>query len=423
MNDDLKSRLVALEVLAAVIGKGQPLDQQLHLIHDSGLSERDRAFARRMVMTVLRFLKPIDAWIADRLRMPIPPAQVRVQDVLRLGVAQLVWMEVPPHAAIDSSVRLVKHFKYLSQAGLVNAVLRRISETYANMIPVLKPQQVAPEWLWQSWCKAYGAEQAAAMVLAQTQEPPLDMCVKDNVQGWAAKWNGEVIAANTVRLGNQSVTALEGYAQGQWWVQDVAASLPVALLGDITGLKILDLCAAPGGKTAQLVAAGATVTALDRSKKRLERLHENLARLHMDAQVICADVMKWQPDEDYDIILLDAPCSATGTMRRHPDILWQRSQTQVDELVALQREMLRRVTGWLKPNARLLYCVCSLQPEEGEQQMEWLLSQQPQLKRISFEKGDAPWINAHGELRTLPSHLSPIGGMDGFFAACVTVST
>lgn len=419
MNDDLGSRLIALEVLAQVVSRGQPLDQQLHLIHDSGLSERDRAFARRMVMTTLRFLKPIDEWIASRLRMPIPPAQVRVQDVLRLGVAQLVWMQVPPHAAIDSSVRLVKHFKYLNQAGLVNAVLRRISETHATTIPVLEPQGLVPDWLWQSWCAAYGADQAAAMVLAQTQEPPLDVCVKSNAHDWAQKLDATVVTGNTIRLGNQSVTALEGYSEGAWWVQDAAASLPVELLGDIAGLKVLDLCAAPGGKTAQLIAAGATVTTLDRSKKRLERLHENLARLQMDATVICADMMKWQPDDDYDIILLDAPCSATGTTRRHPDIMWQRTKVQVDELVQLQREMLARVVGWLKPHARLLYCVCSLQPEEGEQQVEWLLSQQPKLVRVLFEKTDAPWINAQGELRTLSSHLSPIGGMDGFFAGCV----
>lgn len=419
MNDDLQSRLIALELLGQVIGRGQPLDQQLSIIHDSGLSERDRAFARRMVMTVLRFLKPIDEWIAGRLRMPIPPAQVRVQDVLRLGVAQLVWMQVPPHAAIDSSVRLVKHFKYLNQAGLVNAVLRRISETHAQAIPVLEPQQLVPDWLWESWCNAYGTQEATNMVLVQTQEPPLDICVKRDASGWAQRLDAQVVTGHTIRLGNQSVAALEGYADGQWWVQDAAASLPVECLGDIGGLKVLDVCAAPGGKTAQLIAAGAHVTALDRSKKRLERLHENLARLNMNATVICADVMQWQPDIDYDIILLDAPCSATGTIRRHPDLMWQRSGAQVDELVALQREMLLRVASWLKPNTRLLYCVCSLQAQEGEQQMQWLLSQHAHLARVPFEKGNADWINERGELRTLPSHLSPIGGMDGFFAACV----
>ncbi|GAB6052318.1 transcription antitermination factor NusB [Magnetospira thiophila] len=418
------SRRVAGTVLADVLDRNLPLEEAFAAaVSGQGLSPRDRAFARLIIATTLRRLGQIDDLIEHCLEHPLPDKARAIGHQLRLGIAQLLFLDVAPHAAVSAAVDLVAREFEGRFKGLVNGVLRSIAREGRGWA---EQQDAArcnlPEWLWDSWSAAYGEDTCRRMVEAQMADPPLDFSVKSDPEGWAERLQGVVLTTGTVRrpLGG-GVTDLPGFEEGDWWVQDAAAALPARLLGDVAGKRVLDLCAAPGGKTLQLAAAGAHVTAVDRSKNRMRRLHDNLARLQLTAEVIVADATQWRPLEPFEAILLDAPCTATGTLRRHPDVAYHRGPTDREKLSALQDRLLRAAIGMLAPGGVLVYCTCSLLPEEGEQRIDTLLAEGHDLTlepvRAEEIGGWDEALTARGELRTLPCHLPDDGGLDGFYAA------
>jgi 16S rRNA (cytosine967-C5)-methyltransferase len=283
-----------------------------------------------------------------------------------------------------------------------------------------------PAWMLARWTQAYGGDQARRIAAASLAEAPLDVTVKEAPETWAERLGGAVLPTQTVRLAaGGRIEELAGYAEGAWWVQDAAAALPARLLGDVAGKSVADLCAAPGGKTAQLAAAGANVTSVDMAGARLERLRSNLSRLHLDAQLVEADAVTWKPGRTFDAVLLDAPCTATGTMRRHPDILRLKRADDVAALADIQTRLLDSASGLVAPGGTLLYCTCSLEPEEGARQIEAFLARDRRFTRSPVIAGEcgiaADWLTPAGELRTLPFHLPGeqphLSGMDGFYAA------
>jgi 16S rRNA (cytosine967-C5)-methyltransferase len=359
----------------------------------------------------------------------VPTDAPRAQSALLIGAAQILWMDVPDHAAVDLSVRLVQSDRRAAKyAGLVNAVLRRCAREGAGIVEEVKADTLdIPPWLLKRWIAHYGEATAREMALAIGHEPSLDLTVKSDASQWAARLHGELLPTGTVRtLLQGSVTMLPGFAEGQWWVQDAAAALPVRLFGDVKDKTIVDLCAAPGGKTAQLAHAGARVIALDRSPARVARLKDNLARLSLAAETVTADATEWQGEAGgFDGVLIDAPCTSTGTIRRHPDVAWLRHEADIPALVGLQKRLLQKAASLLKPGGTLVYCTCSLEVEEGEAQIAALLSAESSLKRVpaaaSEVAGLSEILNSEGDLRTLPCHLPHadprLGGMDGFYAA------
>jgi 16S rRNA (cytosine967-C5)-methyltransferase len=339
-------------------------------------------------------------------------------------------MDVPDHAAVDLSVRLVQSDRRAAKyAGLVNAVLRRCAREGQPLIDEVKAQNLdIPPWLLARWIGAYGETTARQMALAIGYEPSLDITVKSDAAQWANRLHGETLPTGTVRtLLQGSVTMLPGFTEGQWWVQDAAAALPARLFGDVGGKTIVDLCAAPGGKTAQLAQAGARVTAVDRSPARMARLRDNLARLSLQADDVVTDGAEWPGPGNggFDGVLVDAPCTSTGTIRRHPDVAWLRQEADIAALTALQKRLLQRAVALLKPGGTLVYCTCSLEPEEGEQAIASLLAAESDMRRAPVEAGEVAGLSdivtANGDLRTLPCHLPHtdprLGGFDGFYAA------
>lgn len=419
-----ESRAVALDLVQAVLRRRRPLDEALatHRFLPR-LAARDRAFVRLLVATVLRRRGQIDAAIGARLERPLPAKSAVVHDILRLGVAQLAILGLKPHAAVDTAVQLAAERGHAGLKGLVNAVLRRVAE--AGPLPRDDPGHLnTPDWLWRSWTAAYGAETAAAIARANLAEAPLDLTLKDaaGAARWAAALAAEILPTGSLRrTSGGEVSTLPGYEQGAWWVQDAAAALPARLLGDVAGLRVADLCAAPGGKTAQLAAAGARVTAVDASARRLRRLAQNLARLKLAAETVAIDAADWAPSERFDAVLLDAPCSATGTMRRHPDIAWTKGPEDVARLAALQDRLLDAAARLARRGGTIVYATCSLQPEEGERRIARLLERNPALARAPLQAGEVAGldqaISAAGDLRTLPCHWAERGGIDGFYAA------
>ena len=428
----IDARAAAVNTLDAVLRKGVALDEALSQSRAlAALEPRDRAFARMMVATTLRRLGQIDRVIAAFLKQPLPDRAGVIHNILRLGAAQLLLLETPAHAVVDNAVRLCVVVRQQGFKGLVNAVLRRISaEGKAVYDSASDPAHNVPDWLWKSWSETYGDETARAIATAHLAEPPLDLTVRDDPAGWAARLGGEALPGGTIRLrGAGEVSQIEGFADGAWWVQDVAAALPARLLlsalaeapGGISPDKsIVDLCAAPGGKTIQLALSGATVTAVDRSGTRLVRLRQNLHRMGVTAQIFKADASKWQPAETYDAVLLDAPCSSTGTIRRHPDIAWTKTKDDPVRLAALQARMIDNALACLKPGGLLVYAVCSLQAEEGQDQLAQVLARHEGLVHEPVKPDEVGGleevIDASGALRTLPCHMAQHGGMDGFFA-------
>ena len=418
------ARDVALELLGAVLRRKRPLDDA---IDDNPamalLSGRDRAFARLLVATTLRRLGQIDELITFCLNTPLAPRAAAVHDILRLGVAQLLFLRTPPHAAVATSVDLAHGRGFLSHKGLVNAVLRRLSVEGGELSQSQDAARLnTPEWLWRSWSKAYGEDTARAIAGAHLKEAPLDLTVRQDPEIWCEKLQGMLLPTGTLRRqAGGAVTSLPGYAEGAWWVQDAAAALPARLLGDVCGREVVDLCAAPGGKSAQLACAGARVIAVDRSTRRLERLVANFGRLGLTIEAVAADALTWRPDRPVDAVLLDAPCTTTGAIRRHPDVPHLKSPDDVARLSVVQENLLRAAVDMLVPGGLLVYCTCSLEPEEGPRQIEVLLrSGAPVVRReISADEvgGHAEWITAAGELRTLPCHLAEYDGLDGFFCA------
>jgi 16S rRNA (cytosine967-C5)-methyltransferase len=428
----LAARRIAADILDGVLHKHRTLDDQLDgaAAHPAlkTLADRDRALMRRLVATILRRLGTLGHLLSRLLDRGIPTDAPRAQSALLIGAAQILWMDVPDHAAVDLSVRLVQSDRRAAKyAGLVNAVLRRCAREGAGIIDEVKADTLdIPAWLLKRWTAHYGESTAKAMAHAILHEPSLDLTVKSDPAQWATRLHGEELPTGTVRtLLQGSVTMLPGFSEGAWWVQDAAAALPARLFGDINGKTIVDFCAAPGGKTAQLAQGGARVIALDRSPARVARLKDNMTRLSLDVEALVADATEWQGDGGYDGILIDAPCTSTGTIRRHPDVAWLRQEADIAALATQQKRLLQKAVSLLKSGGMLVYCTCSLEPEEGEAAVAALLSGEAGLKRapIAPEEvaGLAELINSQGDLRTLPSHLAHadprLGGLDGFYAA------
>ena len=418
------ARSVAIDLVGAVLRRRRSLDDAIEESAEmAGLAARDRAFARLLVATVLRRLGQIDALIAHCLSTPLPPRAAPVHDMLRLGIAQLLFLRTPAHAAVATTVDLAGARGFVSHKGLVNAVLRRLSLEG----PGLAEQQDAarldtPPWLWDSWSGAYGEATCRAIAIAHLKEAPLDVTVRGDAARWCAALDATVLPTGTLRRGSGgAIAALPGYAEGAWWVQDVAAALPARLFPDLAGRRALDLCAAPGGKTAQLAAAGARVTAIDRSQRRLDRLVANLRRLDLAVEAVVADAGAWQPAEKAPAVLLDAPCTATGAVRRHPDVPHLKTPEDVTRLAAVQERLLAAAGAMVAPGGTLVYCTCSLEAAEGPQQIARFLAQGAPFRRVPIAAaelgGRAEFLTAEGDLRTLPCHLAEFDGIDGFYAA------
>jgi len=418
------ARHVALDLIGAVLRRRRPLDDA---IEDSPamhrLQGRDRAFARLLVATVLRRLGQIDALIAECLKIPLPPRAALVQDILRLGVAQLLFLRTPPHAAVATSVDVAQSRGFVSHKGLVNAVLRRLSVEGAERVDKQDaPRLNTPDWLWRSWGDTYGETTARAIASAHLKEAPLDLTVREDAETWCARLDGVLLPTGTLRRSaGGALASLPGYVEGAWWVQDAAAALPARLFGDLAGREVVDLCAAPGGKTAQLATAGARVIAVDRSVRRLERLVANLERLDLQVDAIGADALSWRPPHPVDAVLLDAPCSTTGAIRRHPDVPHLKSPEDVARLAAVQENLLRAAIDIVQPDGTLVYCTCSLEPEEGPDRIESLLRSGMPVMRKRIEPVEIgagqEWITPEGDLRTLPCHFGEYDGIDGFYCA------
>src|SRR5262245_361819 len=424
----LAARRIAADILDGVLQRRSALDELL-----SGknahpglprLAERDRALTRRLTATVLRRLGTLRHLVGGFLEKGFPSDAPRTETILLLGAEQILWLEVPDHAAVDLSVRLAQaDRRAVRHAGLVNAVLRRVAQSGASSASDFLGD--TPEWLLKRWSKSFGADTAREIATANGHEPALDLTVKRDAKSWAERLRGRELPTGTVRtIAHGAISLLPGFSEGAWWVQDAAAALPVRLLGDIRGMNVADLCAAPGGKTAQLSLAGANVVAVDRSPGRLNRLRENLARLSLVAETVAADALEWQAGP-FDAVLLDAPCSSTGTIRRHPDIPWLKSEADLPILASLQQRLLDRAVGLLKPGAILVYCVCSMEPEEAEDQIAALLARDSRIarSRITAEDvfGREEFVTIDGDLRTLPPQLpdpdARWSGLDGFYAA------
>jgi 16S rRNA (cytosine967-C5)-methyltransferase len=425
----LAARRLAADILDGVVHRRRPLDEQLDDRNAalSALPERDRALTRAIATTALRRLGTLRHLLGRYLERGLPADAPRVETALLIGAVQILWLEVPDHAAVDLAVRLAQADRRAARyAALVNAVLRRVAHDGRARLAGLDIATCdTPDWLLTRWTATYGADTARTIARANGQEPALDLTVKSDDARWAAALGGRVLWPGCVRaVVHGPVSQLPGYDEGAWWVQDAAAALPAWLLGDVRGLRIADLCAAPGGKTAQLATAGAEVVAVDRSEPRLERLRRNLARLHLAAETVTADATRWQAGP-FDAVLLDAPCTATGTIRRHPDIPWLKRPADITALADLQRRLIAHATGLLKPGGTLVYCTCSLEPEEGEAVVRDLLARQDDMRRAPITAGEVhghpEWLTTEGDLRTLPSHLPDadprMSGLDGFFAA------
>jgi 16S rRNA (cytosine967-C5)-methyltransferase len=406
------TRDAAFALVSGVLDRRRPLDQTLDQL--SGIEARDKAAAHRIAASVLRHLGSIDAVLETHLTKA-PPAKVR--HILRIGAAQALFLGAPAHAAVSTSVALAHGQGVSKFAGLVNAVLRRVTEAgMAALAELDQPRLDTPSWLWASWGKA-----ARAIAVAQQYEAPLDVSM---MPGAMPPEGAMLLPGGSARLpAGTDVTALPGFADAALWVQDAAAALPVRLFGDVRGRRVLDLCAAPGGKTMQLAAAGAVVTALDRDGRRLDRLRANCARMGMVVDVVTADALTWRPKRRFEAILLDAPCSATGTIRRHPEIPHLRRPGDIAGCAATQDRLLDAAHAMLAPGGTLIYAVCSLQDEEGFGRVAAACARLA-LQRLPLTAEDIPWlpeaVTPMGDLRTHPGMWAERGGMDGFFAARLT---
>jgi 16S rRNA (cytosine967-C5)-methyltransferase len=424
----LATRRIAADIIEGVVKRKRPLDE---LLDAGGIDtledERDRALVRAIVATAVRKLGTLRHLLASLLERGLPPNVPRVESALMVGAVQILFLDVPDHAAVDLSVQLVQEDRFARHyAALVNAVLRKLTREGKGRLAATDSLALdTPEWLMQRWQAHYGETIARDIAAANAHEPALDLSVKSDPERWAERFNGRVLPTGSVRLiASGAVPKLAGYDEGAWWVQDAAAALPVRLLGDVRGKTVADLCAAPGGKTAQLAAAGAQVTAVDRSAPRLDRLRQNLDRLGLQADIVKADATQWQAGP-FDAVLLDAPCLATGTIRRHPDIPWLKGRDDLTKLCALQARLADQAVTLLKPGGTMIYCTCSLEPEEGEHLVAELLRKSPDLRRrpiaASEIGGLAELLSAEGDLRSLPCHLGDPdpqwSGLDGFFAA------
>ena len=426
----LAARQGAHRLIAAVLTQKRALDEAFADEATRGILSKldpaDRGFARAIATTTIRHIGELDLIIKRLLDKKLPPRAGPTQTILRAALAELFFLDVKPHAVVDLAVEAASrdddamHFK-----SLVNAILRRALREQDTVRDGIDGERAALQpWMWKSWIGIYGEIKTREIIRAQFDEPPLDLSLKDETarDDWAAKLGATLLPTGSLRLSQSGrIEVLEGFAEGAWWVQDAAAAIPVKLLGDVQGRDVLDLCAAPGGKTLSLAARGANVTALDRSAPRLERLTQNLERLALKAEIIVEDATKFEPARKWDFILLDAPCTATGTARRHPDVLLLKSAADRDRLAQLQSRLLDKSAALLKDSGTLVYCTCSLEPEEGPKQVDAFLKRHPEFERVAITAeevgGLAEAVTKAGDLRTLPCHWREAGGLDGFFAA------
>jgi 16S rRNA (cytosine967-C5)-methyltransferase len=416
MNEEisgLPTRRAALRLLDAVMRMGTPMDQATANA-TKGLSPPDRALAIAIAQESLRWSVDLDVLIDSKTKQALPDDS-KARMVLRLALAQILLLGTPPHAVIATALPLVDKGPRRLVHGVLGSLLR--ANAALPELPSL------PEAVMMRWHPAWGDAMIVGAQAALSAPPPLDLALRDPAATahWADILGGESLMPGHVRLPRgTAVEELQGYDEGTWWVQDLAASLPARILGDGSGMRALDLCAAPGGKTMQLSAAGFAVTALDNSARRMDRLMANLERTQLNAERVTADVMEWEPSGQYDAILLDAPCSATGTMRRHPDVLQRIDIKQINNLAALQCAMLDRAASWVNPGGTLVYATCSLEPQEGEAQAELFLSKHPDFATRAVGPEELPQgveADAQGHVRTMPHMLADKGGMDGFFIA------
>jgi 16S rRNA (cytosine967-C5)-methyltransferase len=409
----LPARRAALRLLDNVMRMGTPMDQATNAAC-KGLDSSDRALAIAIAQEALRWVVDLDALIDGKTQQNLPDDS-KARMVLRLALAQIFRLGTPPHAAIATALPLLDGGPKRLMHGVLGAILR--SEVSLPDVPSL------PDGAAMRWQAAWGDQMLAAAQVALAQPPLLDITLRDPAETdeWAQRLGGESLIPGHVRLPRgTAIDALDGYNDGAWWVQDLAASLPARLLGTGNGRRALDLCAAPGGKTMQLSAQGWVVTAVDNSSRRMERLTKNLERTGLNANLVRADVTTWESEPVFDAILLDAPCSATGTMRRHPDVLHRIGLKQINELAALQSMMLDRAVTWLKPGGTLVYATCSLEPHEGEAQVGPFLDRHSNFEVAAIAPEELPGgvaADAFGCLRTMPGMMTEQGGLDGFFAA------
>ncbi|MGE0281883.1 MAG: RsmB/NOP family class I SAM-dependent RNA methyltransferase [Rhizobiaceae bacterium] len=429
----LAARTTAAKLLGAVVDAHTPLDGLTDNEHGHphylALDMRDRSLVRAILATALRFRVTIEAMLARRLERPLPANANALSHVLHVAAAQMLFLDIPDSAAVDLAVTHAKSDPRTARfAALVNGVLRALGRVKERALPVaLSQNQDAPAWFRDRLANAYGEAKAAAILAMHRLEAPVDFTVKSDSAGWAAKLGGVVLPTGAVRVERLTapVSALPGFAEGEWWVQDAAAALPALLFGDIGGKRVADLCAAPGGKTAQLVLAGADVTALDASRNRLKRLSANLERLRLRATLVEGDAATWQPDALFDAVLLDAPCSSTGTVRRHPDVPWTKSMADVEKLAGVQRRLLDAAVKLVKPGGQIVFSNCSLDRLEGEELHAAFLTSNNDVVSDPVRLEEFPalgaFIDDRGCLRTTPADLTlstkALSGLDGFFAA------
>jgi 16S rRNA (cytosine967-C5)-methyltransferase len=421
----LAARKAALAILSDVLRKKRSLDAAAADAQRAAkLDPRDAGFARAIAATSLRHFGQLEALIRVFVpKAPQPHKAGPTLEILIAGACELLFLNVAPHAAVDAANRLAQadnkavHFK-----ALINAVLRRVSR---EGVAVVASQDAAalntPDWLWPRWVAHYGEDLARAIGAAHLVIPPLDLMLKSADDPYTDIEGAVLLAPGRLRLNHAGrVEELTGFAEGRWWVQDFAASLPIRMLGDVSGKRVIDLCAAPGGKTAQLAGLGARVTALDVSPDRLQRVRENLDRLKLSAELVAGDVRDWRPEEPAPFVFLDAPCTATGTIRRHPDLPWSKGAADLVACECLQSELLDAAAAMTAEGGTLVYAVCSLEPEEGEEQIASFLRRRTDFARARIspkEVFDATFISVEGDLKTLPCYWADSGGMDGFYAA------
>ncbi len=425
--------MAAARLLSAIVDKATALDALTDQEHGHpqflALEVRDRALVRAILVTALRYRGTIAALIKARLQRPLPANARTLEHILHVAAAQMLFLHVPDSAAVDLAVSHASADPRTARfAALVNGVLRELGRRKERALPAALSRSIdAPDWFVERLTAAYGEDRTAAILAVHRQEPPIDFTVKSDASGWAERFGGIVLDNGTVRVARlpAPVTELPGYAEGEWWVQDMAASLPARMLGDVAGRRVLDLCAAPGGKTAQLAFAGAAVTAVDLSASRLKRLASNLERLKLKVDIVEANALTFETAEPFDAVLLDAPCSSTGTVRRHPDVPWTKTPADIEKLAALQRRLLDHAITLVRPGGRIVFANCSLDPLEGEDLVAAFLADHPEIavERTEAEeiRGISSFVTEEGWLRTSPDALivdpAELSGCDGFFAA------
>ncbi|XWN31821.1 MAG: transcription antitermination factor NusB [Devosia sp.] len=414
--DGTPARHAAAQAIAAVIDDGDTLQTALDTL-GAGLDGRDTSFARAIVRTTVRRRGDIDWCLSQLMNKALPKKAVFVRAVLRMSAAQLLFMRQADHSAVNAGVAILKRDGSTGGfAGLANAVLRRLIRERDDLLARVPVEANTPAWLWARWTAHYGDDAAKAIADAHRQEPPLDLSL---APGAAPPGEGIALPTGGLRLTPQDVSALKGYTDGAFWVQDWAAQLPARLLGDVAGKHVLDLCAAPGGKTMQLASAGAIVTAVEANGERAERLAENLHRTRLADRVTILVVDAAEATGTFDAVLLDAPCSSTGTLRRHPDVAWSKSATDIESLKKVQERLLGAAVDRVAPGGTLVYATCSLEPEEGEAQAG-RAAQNPALSLDPITKDEVGgFATAEGHMRTLPfmGNGEGLTGLDGFFAA------